>query len=161
MWWSCTFREGAGPCAWSFNSQIFTLKLSAGPVSKRGQGAKITHEMPYEKSIPRSSSAGFGPLAVGCATHRPRRSRFTKNRRIVASPQHMPAKPFAIARTAVTHLMSPAILRDLRAISASLSSPWTPWLLDPSATFFTLCHLENSIIRGPNMPAHMRLPDSS
>jgi hypothetical protein len=31
-----------------------------------------------------------------------------------ASPQHMPAQPFAIARIEVTHLMSPSHLHDLR-----------------------------------------------
>jgi hypothetical protein len=43
---------------------------------------------------------------------------FTKNRQKPEAPQHMPAKPFAIAQNAVTHLMSPSILLDLRASNA-------------------------------------------
>jgi hypothetical protein len=60
---------------------------------------------------------------------------FTKNRLNREMPQPMPAARVAIARNAVTHLMSPSILQDLRAINA------LAFTLGPLAPFFAYCHL--------------------
>jgi len=64
---------------------------------------------------------------------------FTKNRQKLEAPQHMPAKPFAIAQNAVTHLMSPSILQPLRASNAHafILGTFAPQNLGP---FFALCH---------------------
>jgi len=46
---------------------------------------------------------------------------FTKNRPIGDLPQHVPAKPFAIVRNEVTHLMSPSVRAIWKAICGPIA----------------------------------------
>ena len=70
---------------------------------------------------------------------------FTKNRLNREMPQPMPAARVAIARNAVTHLMSPSILQDLRAINA-LAFTLGPLAPRPLGPFFRL--LSPSVLDG-------------
>jgi len=78
---------------------------------------------------------------------------FTKNRPNREAPQHTPAKPFAIAQNAVTHLMSPSILQDLRASNALAFTlgPLAPRYLGPSFHLMSPCESSNPRpIQSPN-----------
>ena len=70
---------------------------------------------------------------------------FTKNRQKPEPPQHTPAKALAIVQSRVTHLMSPSILQDLRAINA-LAFTLGPLAPRPLGPFFRL--LSPSVLDG-------------
>ena len=75
---------------------------------------------------------------------------FTKNRLNREMPQPMPAARVAIARNAVTHLMSLSTLQDLRATSARVFTldPLTPRPLGP---FFRLLSPSNLRTAAPTI----------